>query len=89
MVDPAEADDRLQRLQTLITAQQRATQDGMIGRVVQVLFEKPGRQAGQISGKSEYLHAVHADGPETLVGQIAPVEIIASQTNSLTGRLIG
>ena len=88
-VDPAQADERLQRLQALITAQQRATQDGMIGRVVKVLFEKPGRLAGQISGKSEYLHAVHADGPETLVGRIAPVEIIASLTNSLTGRLIG
>jgi tRNA-2-methylthio-N6-dimethylallyladenosine synthase len=89
MVDPAEADERLQRLQALITAQQRATQEAMVGRVVKVLFEKPGRQPGQISGKSDYLHAVHADGPETLLGQIAPVEIIASQTNSLTGCLIG
>jgi tRNA-2-methylthio-N6-dimethylallyladenosine synthase len=89
MVDPAQADERLQRLQALITAQQRATQEAMVGRIVRVLFEKPGRQPGQISGKSEYLHAVHVDGPETLVGQIAPVEIIASQTNSLSGRLVG
>ena len=89
MVDPAEADDRLQRLQALVTAQQHATQTAMIGRVVRVLFEKPGRMPGQITGKSEYLHAVHADGPLGLVGQIAPVEIIASQNNSLTGRLIG
>jgi tRNA-2-methylthio-N6-dimethylallyladenosine synthase len=88
MVDPAVADDRLQRLQALITHQQRAAQDAMIGRVVQVLFEKPGRMAGQITGKSDYLHAVHVDGPATLLGQIAAVEIIASQTNSLTGRLI-
>ena len=86
-VDPAQADARLQRLQTLITAQQRATQEGMIGRVVKVLFEKPGRKEGQISGKSEYLHAVHCDGPATLLGQIALVEIIATQSNSLTGRL--
>ncbi len=89
MVDPAQADERLQRLQALITAQQRATQEAMVGRIVRVLFEKPGRQPGQISGKSEYLHAVHVDGPETLMGQIALVEIIASQTNSLSGRLVG
>ena len=86
-VDQAEADERLQRLQTLITAQQRATQEGMIGRVVKVLFEKPGRMDGQISGKSEYLHAVHCDGPVSLLGQIADVEIVATQSNSLTGRL--
>ena len=86
-VDHAEADERLQRLQTLITAQQRATQEGMIGRVVKVLFEKPGRMDGQISGKSEYLHAVHCDGPVSLLGQIADVEIVATQSNSLTGRL--
>ncbi len=86
-VDPAAADERLQRLQTLITAQQRATQEGMIGRVVKVLFEKPGRMDGQISGKSEYLHAVHCDGPVSLLGQIADVEIVATQSNSLTGRL--
>ncbi|WP_439137041.1 tRNA (N6-isopentenyl adenosine(37)-C2)-methylthiotransferase MiaB [Roseicyclus sp.] len=87
IVDADVADERLQRLQSLITAQQRATQEGMIGRVVNVLFEKPGRKEGQLSGKSEYLHAVHCDGPEALLGQIAPVEIIATQSNSLTGRL--
>jgi len=87
-VDPAEADERLQRLQALITEQQRATQDGMIGRRVKVLFEKPGRMDGQITGKSDYLHAVHVDGPQTLLGAVASVEIIGSNTNSLAGRLV-
>jgi len=82
------ANDRLQRLQALLTRQQRAAQDAMVGRVVNVLFEKPGRMPGQMTGKSDYLHAVHVTGPETLRGQIAPVEIIASNTNSLAGRLV-
>ena len=86
-VDPAEADARLQRLQGLITEQQRATQHGMVGRTVQVLFERPGRMDGQITGKSEYLHAVHVDGPTTLLGGIAAVEILGSNSNSLAGRL--
>ncbi|BDW86660.1 tRNA-2-methylthio-N(6)-dimethylallyladenosine synthase [Roseicyclus marinus] len=88
-VDAAEADDRLQRLQALITEQQRATQNAMVGRRVQVLFEKPGRMEGQITGKSEYLHAVHVEGPESLLGQIAAVDILASGPNSLAGRLVG
>jgi tRNA-2-methylthio-N6-dimethylallyladenosine synthase len=67
-VDPAEANDRLQRLQALLTKQQRAAQDAMVGREVSVLFEKPGRMPGQMVGKSEYLHAVHVQGPADLRG---------------------
>jgi tRNA-2-methylthio-N6-dimethylallyladenosine synthase len=82
------AKERLQRLQDLLGEQQRATQDAMVGRTVSVLFEKPGREPGQMVGKSEYLHAVHVDGPAELRGQIALVEIVESRTNSLKGRLL-
>jgi tRNA-2-methylthio-N6-dimethylallyladenosine synthase len=88
-VEPAEADERLQRLQALLTGQQRATQAGMVGRTVQVLFEKAGREPGQIAGKSDYLHAVHVDGPDHLIGQIVAVEIVEARPNSLAGRLVG
>ncbi|MFL4468352.1 tRNA (N6-isopentenyl adenosine(37)-C2)-methylthiotransferase MiaB [Tateyamaria armeniaca] len=87
-VDPAEADDRLQRLQALITKQQRAIQDNMVGRTVRVLFEKPGRLPGQMGGKSEYLHAVHVDDADVSAGDIAPVRIISAGTNSLAGVLV-
>ena len=43
---PAEvADARLQELQALVTAQQRAAQEAMVGREVTVLYEKPGSAA--------------------------------------------
>ncbi|MDE3081072.1 MAG: TRAM domain-containing protein, partial [Paracoccaceae bacterium] len=84
-VDAAEADDRLQRLQALLTRQQKATQAAMVGREVKVLFEKPGRQAGQITGKSDYLHAVHAEAPEAMIGTIQRVRITRSDPNSLAG----
>jgi tRNA-2-methylthio-N6-dimethylallyladenosine synthase len=61
----------------------------MVGRTVQVLFEKAGREPGQIAGKSDYLHAVHVDGPDHLIGQIAAVEIVEARPNSLAGRLVG
>ena len=81
---PAEVSDaRLQTLQALITRQQRAAQDGMIGRELGVLYEKPGRLPGQMVGKSDYLHAVHVTDPEAKAGDLVRVRITASATNSL------
>ena len=77
------ADARLQDLQALITAQQHAAQEAMVGREVQVLYEKPGRLAGQMVGKSDHLHAVHVAHPEGRIGQLVRVRITASANNSL------
>ncbi len=87
-VDPAEADERLQRLQALITRDQRAIQDEMVGREVSVLFEKPGRLDGQMVGKSEYLHAVHVQDANARIGEIARVRIVSSGANSLAGERV-
>ena len=86
-VAPDVADDRLQRLQALITRQQRQVQERMVGRTVNVLFEKPGRLDGQMVGKSDYLHAVHVSDPTLQIGQIAPVRIVEAGANSLAGTL--
>ncbi|GAB4382519.1 tRNA (N6-isopentenyl adenosine(37)-C2)-methylthiotransferase MiaB [Albidovulum sp.] len=85
-VAPEVADARLQVLQALLNAQQRAAQEAMVGREVSVLFEKPGRLPGQMVGKSEYLHAVHAD-TALPAGAIARVRITASAPHSLAGEL--
>ncbi|SDF26420.1 tRNA-i(6)A37 thiotransferase enzyme MiaB [Celeribacter baekdonensis] len=89
MVDFDVASERLQRLQELITQQQRAFQDAMIGRDVSVLFEKTGRLADQMGGKSEYLHAVHVTDPTVQIGEMRRVRIIESRTNSLSGVVLG
>jgi tRNA-2-methylthio-N6-dimethylallyladenosine synthase len=80
-------DDRLQRLQAVLTRQQRAAQDAMVGREVGVLFEKPGRMAGQMTGKSDYLHAVHVTGGDVARGDLRRVRIVESGPNSLAGVL--
>ena len=80
--------DRLLRLQALLTEQQRAAQESMVGRTVKVLFEKPGRDSGQLVGKSEYLHAVHVAHDAARVGQVQPVLITNSVRNSLGGELV-
>ena len=88
-VDAAEADERLQRLQALLSKQQKAAQDAMVGRDVTVLFEKSGRLPGQMVGKSEYLHAVHVTSDAVSRGDLARVRIVESASNSLAGEVVG
>ena len=85
---PEVAAARLQELQALLTEHQRAAQAAMVGREVKVLFEKKGRREGQLIGKSEYLHAVHAVAPDHMIGQVIPVLIVKDMTNSLTGQVV-
>ena len=82
------ADERLQRLQALITRQQRAAQEAMVGREVGVLFERAGRLPGQMVGKSDHLHAVHVAAPDIAPGDLARVRIVESGANSLAGILV-
>jgi tRNA-2-methylthio-N6-dimethylallyladenosine synthase len=86
-VDEAVMEERLARLQALLAEQQRAFNAEQEGKVLPVLFDKPGRHPGQILGRSPYLQAVHADGPQTLIGKIVPVRIRSAAMNSLTGEL--
>jgi len=50
-----------------------------------VLFEKPGRHAGQLVGRSPYMQSVHAYAADDQVGRVASVHIDAAQGNSLAG----
>ena len=82
------ANERLQRLQALLTQQQRDLQQAMVGKVVDVLVEKNGRMQGQVIGKSQHLHAVHFDGPDLQIGEIYRVRITDSKANSLGAKLL-
>jgi tRNA-2-methylthio-N6-dimethylallyladenosine synthase len=79
--------ERLHRLQALLGDQQRAIQASMIGRTVKVLFEKKGRESGQMIGKSEYLHAVFADTTDVAIGDLRDVKIVKSESNSIGGEI--
>lgn len=76
---------RLERLQATIELNARSFDEGQVGKRLPVLFERKGRKSGQVAGRSPYLQAVHAEGPDSLIGQIAEVDIVASGPNSLTG----
>jgi tRNA-2-methylthio-N6-dimethylallyladenosine synthase len=79
--------ERLHALQALITEQQHAFQESLVGRVIDVLFEKPGRNPGQMVGRSPYLSPVQVIAPSSVLGTIVPVRIAGTQTNSLNGVL--
>ncbi|NRG16529.1 tRNA (N6-isopentenyl adenosine(37)-C2)-methylthiotransferase MiaB [Rhizobiales bacterium] len=87
-VEEAVKSARLAALQELLQKQQRAFNASMTGRTFDVLFEKPGRHAGQLVGRSPWLQPVQVDAPEELIGKLATVEIVDVGTNSLFGRLI-
>ena len=77
--------ERLKVVQALLDEQRHGFDREMVGRMVDVLIEGKGRKPGQVGGRSPYLQAVHLDGPEALIGQIAEVDILAAGPNSLTG----
>ncbi len=82
-VEEAVKDERLQRLQALLAEQQYAFQNSMIGREMDVLIEKPGREAGQMMGRSPWLLPAVVENCSNVVGDIIPVKIVATGTNSL------
>lgn len=84
-ISEAEKSDRLQTLQALLFQQQTAFNAALVGRTVPVLLEKPGRQPGQLAGRSPYLQTVHLDADEGLIGSIVDTHITGVGTNTLSG----
>jgi tRNA-2-methylthio-N6-dimethylallyladenosine synthase len=78
---------RLRRLQAAIDRHQEAFNRRCVGRTFAVLFEKPGRHAGQLVGRSPYLQPVQVTAPAALTGTIAAVTITDVASNSLFGEL--
>ena len=79
--------ERLARLQELIERHRQAFNAQCRGKILPVLFERPGRLPGQLVGRSPYLQPVQAMAPATLIGEVANVEITAVGSNSLFGSL--
>ena len=72
----------------LLRSQQEAFNRATVGRRVPVLFEKPGRHAGQLIGRTPWLQSVHAAAPARLIGAEVAVEIEGAGANSLAGRVV-
>jgi tRNA-2-methylthio-N6-dimethylallyladenosine synthase len=73
----------------VIDACQKNFNRSTVGSTAEVLFERRGRHAGQIVGRSPWLLPVQVEAPESLIGSIGRVIIESVGTNSLFGRLAG
>lgn len=82
------ADERLQRLQSLINEQQWAFNRTTLGKTTSVLLERPGKLAGQLIGKSPWLQSVHVVAPGLNIGDIVDVAITESGPLSLKGEVL-
>jgi tRNA-2-methylthio-N6-dimethylallyladenosine synthase len=87
MVSAEEMDERLVRLQELIDSQQSAFNRATIGNIVDVLFERSARNAGQVVGRTAYLQPAHVMASEEVIGQVLPVRIESLERYSLLGEL--
>jgi tRNA-2-methylthio-N6-dimethylallyladenosine synthase len=74
---------RLQELQALLTKQQHAFAESLVGREIDLLLEKHGRHAGQLIGRSPWLQPVIVDEKAGGIGDIVPVRITRTGANSL------
>jgi tRNA-2-methylthio-N6-dimethylallyladenosine synthase len=79
--------ERLAALQLLLARQQRDFNEACVGRVLPVLFEKPGRHEGQLVGRTPYLQSVHVAAAAERIGEIVPALISGASANSLSGSL--
>ena len=82
-VDEAVKAERLARLQDLINEQTRAFGRDCVGKVVDLLLEKPGRNTGQLIGRSPWLQPVIVDAKLGQIGDIVRVRITQPGTTGL------
>jgi tRNA-2-methylthio-N6-dimethylallyladenosine synthase len=87
-IDEATKAERLATLFVLLEEQRLAFNRRLVGRRLDVVFDKPGRRPGQIIGRSPYMQSVYAEGDLSLIGAMASVEIVGVGPNSLIGRLV-
>jgi len=81
--------ERLARLQAAINRNAATFNARCVGCTFDVLMEKRGRDAGQLTGRSPYLQPVQVKAPESLIGEMLRVEITGTIANSLFGVLAG
>jgi tRNA-2-methylthio-N6-dimethylallyladenosine synthase len=79
---------RLAALQDLLVQHQVAFNQASVGQVMPVLFDRRGRNEGQLVGRSPFMQPVHVQASDDYFGQIADVKLIKATSNSLGGEVV-
>lgn len=78
---------RLTELQDLLNAQQLDFNKKFEGFNMPVLFDRKGKEDGQIIGRSPWNQSVHVKANERVLGNIIDVDITSAGPNSLKGEV--
>ncbi len=82
-------EERLARLQALLTIQQTALNNSKLGEILPVLFDREGKRDGQLMGKTPFLQSLYVDHANPrLQGQIVPVRVTGAFQNGLKGEIL-
>ncbi len=79
---------RLAELQDLVNVQQIAFNQSMVGKTLEVLFDREGKLPGQVLGKTAYMQSVTLNGDSSLFGNLLSVKIKHGHGNSLSGECL-
>jgi tRNA-2-methylthio-N6-dimethylallyladenosine synthase len=80
-------DARLQTLLDLMREQARAATKRQVGKTLDILVEKTGKNEGDMQGRTPDFKIVHFRGQPRQIGQIVPVRITEAYGQSLRGEL--
>jgi len=92
MVDQVDEDvknNRLARLKALLDEQQLAFNKTCVGKTIEVLLEKPGRNAQQLIGRSPWLQSVVVPASCGQIGDLVTVVVTQNNANSLLAEPVG
>ncbi len=79
---------RLSVLQTLLNRSAEAFNRACVGKEMDVILDREGREEGQMLGRSPYLQSVHVANAEAFAGQLVRVRITHATGSSLKGELV-
>ncbi len=80
--------ERLAVLQEILVQHQVAFNQESVGKVMPVLFDRRGRNDGQLVGRSPFMQPVHVQASDKFFGEIANVKLVTATSNSLGGEII-
>ncbi len=87
-VDPADASARLTELQAIQARIQFEQNQARVGRVLEVLPERPSRNdPSHLMGRSSCFRAVNFPGDDSMIGHLVRVRITQAHPHSLRGEL--
>ena len=88
-VDEAVKNERLARLQALLNEQQLEFNKSCVGKTIEVLLEKPGRNPQQLIGRSPWLQSVVVPAHIGAIGELVSVKVTQHNNNSLLAEPVG